>query len=136
MYIRCQHLLKIFFKELESDIGIITTNGELERWATQGVLLLNIILTCKVGESNSHSHIGWEEITNCIFRTIAIQRPNTIFVLWGNNAKKKNIYYKETVIKSSHQFSFSASYGFFGSKPFSKINKYIEEKGMNAIIWN
>ena len=121
-------LLNIY-KELNSDLGCyIPNNGYLKKWADQGVLLLNTSLTVRAGEANSHKNKGWEIFTDKIISLINEKTDPVVFLLWGNNAinKKKLITNKQHLILSStHPSPLSASRGFFGSKPFSKINKFL-----------
>jgi uracil-DNA glycosylase len=133
--------LKNIYKELSSDIinYSIPNHGNLEKWANQGVLLLNTILTVEEGKPQSHSHIGWEEITNYIISTISNSNNNVIFVLWGKAAQnKKNLINKDIhkIIESVHPSPLSAYRGFFGSKPFSKINNLLSVSGKSEINWN
>lgn len=130
--------LKNIYKELVTDIGFTPpSHGNLELWAKQGVLLLNTVLTVEAGAPQSHSKIGWEEVTDQIIRSIAAQKENVIFVLWGKSAqaKKKLIGSKHRVFESAHPSPLSASKGFFGSKPFSTINAWLEEIGKERINW-
>lgn len=135
--------LKNIYKELVNDIGFITPkHGNLEEWAKHGVMLLNTVLTVEAGSPQSHTKIGWEEITDQIIRSIAAQNKNVIFVLWGKSAqvKKKllNLYLdtnRHHIFESAHPSPLSASKGFFGTKPFSKINEWLKEMGKEAIDW-
>ena len=131
--------LRNIFKELKSDTNIDKTNKDLSGWAKQGVLLLNTILTVEEGKPLSHSNIGWENITSFIIKYISENKENVVFILWGNNAKKfRNIIdsNKHFIIESVHPSPLSASRGFFGSKPFSKTNKYLQEKNQSVIDWS
>lgn len=131
-------LLNIY-KELNSDLGCyIPNNGYLKKWADQGVLLLNTSLTVRAGEANSHKNKGWEIFTNKIISLINEKTDPVVFLLWGNNAinKKKLITNKQHLILSStHPSPLSASRGFFGSKPFSKINKFLISVNKAPIDW-
>ena len=131
-------LLNIY-KELNSDLGCyIPNNGYLKKWADQGVLLLNTSLTVRAGEANSHKNKGWEIFTDKIISLINEQTDPVVFLLWGNNAinKKKLITNKQHLILSStHPSPLSASRGFFGSKPFSKINKFLISVNKAPIDW-
>ena len=122
--------LKNIFKELKSDLKIEKNSGDLTSWSKQGVLLLNTILTVEKGRPLSHKNIGWEIFTDNVIKTISLEKKGIIFVLWGNNAIEKEYLIdknKHYVIKSSHPSPFSANKGFFGSKPFSKINNILDQ---------
>jgi len=130
--------LKNIFKELEDDLGIKKTSNELEMWAKQGVLLLNATLTVRAHEANSHKDLGWEQFTDFIIKEISDKKENVVFVLWGAFAQKKAGLIdasKHFVIQSAHPSPFSVHKGFFGSRPFSKINQFLEEKGKEPINW-
>ena len=130
--------LKNIFKELEDDLGIKKTSNELEMWAKQGVLLLNATLTVRAHEANSHKDLGWGQFTDFIIKEISDKKENVVFVLWGNFAQKKAGLIdasKHFVIQSAHPSPFSVHKGFFGSRPFSKINQFLEEKGKEPINW-
>lgn len=130
--------LKNIFKELEDDLGIKKTSNELEMWAKQGVLLLNATLTVRAHEANSHKDLGWEKFTDFIIKEISDKKENVVFVLWGNFAEKKAGLIdtnKHFIIQSVHPSPLSARKGFFGSRPFSKINQFLEEKGKEPINW-
>ena len=135
--------LKNIYKELTSDVGFVQPNhGNLNRWAERGVLLLNTVLSVEEGNPQSHTKIGWEEITDQIIRSIAARSEKVVFVLWGKSAqvKKKllNLYLdknKHRVFESAHPSPLSAHKGFFGTKPFSKINQWLEEMGKEPIDW-
>jgi uracil-DNA glycosylase len=135
--------LKNIYKELVSDIGFVAPNhGNLEEWAKCGVLLLNTVLTVEAGAPQSHTKIGWEEVTDQIIRSIAARSEKIIFVLWGKSAqvKKKllNLYLdknKHRIFESAHPSPLSAHKGFFGTKPFSKINEWLKEMEKETINW-
>ncbi len=130
--------LKNIFKELEDDLGIKKTSNELEMWAKQGILLLNATLTVRAHEANSHKDLGWEQFTDFIIKEISDKKENVVFVLWGAFAQKKAGLIdasKHFVIQSAHPSPFSVHKGFFGSRPFSKINQFLEEKGKEPINW-
>ena len=131
--------LKNIYKELVADIGgTIPTHGYLESWAKQGVLLLNTVLTVEAGAPQSHSKIGWEEITDQIISKVADANAeqDVIFVLWGKSAQiKKKLLGKHKIFESVHPSPLSASRGFFGSKPFSTVNKWLQEMGHTPINW-
>ena len=131
--------LRNIFTELASDIGgEVQANGNLERWASQGVLLLNAVLTVIAGQSNSHAGKGWEKFTDYIVKYLGEREKPTVFILWGKNAQAKEGLIdksKHLVLKSAHPSPLSASYGFFGCKHFSQANKFLEERGMPTINW-
>jgi uracil-DNA glycosylase len=127
------------YKELRDDLGCyIPNNGYLKKWADQGVLLLNTSLTVRSGEANSHRKIGWEIFTDKIIALLNERVDPVVFILWGNNAiSKENLITNNWhyIIKSVHPSPLSASRGFFGSKPFSKANKFLESIGKTPIDW-
>ena len=131
--------LKNMYKELERDLGLPRpTTGFLEPWAKQGVLLLNTALTVREGLANSHAKQGWERLTDAIIRAIAHRADPAIFVLWGANAQKKAKLIdaaRHTIIQSAHPSPLSAHNGFFGSKPFSRINLALTQHRKPAINW-
>ncbi len=130
--------LKNIYKELESDLGILKTTNELDSWAQQGVLMLNATLTVKAHEPNSHKDIGWEYFTNYVISEISKQKIGVVFVLWGAFAQKKEHLIDATqhfILKTPHPSPFSARKGFFGSKPFSKINEYLKKQNKKVIQW-
>ena len=130
--------LKNIFKELEDDLGIKKTSNELEMWAKQGVLLLNATLTVRAHEANSDKGLGWEQFTDFIIKEISDKKENVVFVLWGAFAQKKAGLIdasKHFIIQSAHPSPFSVHKGFFGSRPFSKINQFLKEKGKEPINW-
>lgn len=130
--------LKNIFTELKDDIGIERKNKDLQDWAKQGVLLLNATLTVKAHEPNSHRDLGWETFTDYVIKQISDRKENVVFVLWGAFAQKKSALIdqnKHFIIQSAHPSPFSVYRGFYGSKPFSKINQYLKDKGKNEIVW-
>jgi uracil-DNA glycosylase len=131
--------LRNIYKELESDLGIIPTkNGNLEKWAKQGILMLNAVLTVREGLANSHKSQGWEKFTDSVIKKLNERNKPIIFLLWGNYAKKKASLIdknKHIIIEGIHPSPLSANGGFFGSKPFSKINKNLVELGEKEIDW-
>jgi uracil-DNA glycosylase len=131
--------LKNIFKEIESDLGYVPIqDGDLSRWARQGVLLLNATLTVRAQTPGSHQDKGWEEFTDSVIRCLSEKRENLVFILWGNYAKAKGRVIdksKHLVIESAHPSPFSASNGFLGSKPFSRANKYLKEHKRTEIDW-
>lgn len=130
--------LKNIFIELKDDVGIERKNKDLQDWAKQGVLLLNATLTVKAHEPNSHRDLGWETFTDYVIKQISDRKENVVFVLWGAFAQKKSALIdqnKHFIIQSAHPSPFSVYRGFYGSKPFSKINQYLKDKGKNEIVW-
>lgn len=127
------------YKELADDLGIPRSqHGHLEAWAHQGVLLLNSVLTVESGRAASHQGQGWEQFTDKIVHLLAEEREHLVFVLWGSYAQKKGAFIdrkKHLVIDSPHPSPLSAHRGFFGSKPFSKINRYLSDHGKTPIRW-
>ncbi len=127
------------FKEIKSDVGIdIPNHGDLKRWAIQGVLLLNSILTVRQNLPGSHSNKGWENFTDKVISIISKNKNNIVFLLWGSYAKSKlkNIdQNKHLILTSSHPSPFSAYNGFFNSYHFSKTNKYLKKNNITEIKW-
>ena len=131
------------YKELESDLGIPRrAHGNLEHWVRQGVLLLNTCLTVEAGKAGSHAGKGWEAITDAAVATVARREKRSVFILWGNHARAKAAKVPELgagtrhlVLTSPHPSPLSAYSGFFGSKPFSKANAFLEAHGRGAIEW-
>ncbi len=126
-------------KELMNDLGIDNSHsGYLQSWADQGVLLLNAVLTVERGNANSHQGKGWEIFTDAIIQAINQQKEQIVFILWGAYAQKKGVHIdtsKHHIIKSAHPSPLSAYRGFFGSKPFSKTNQYLQAAGLEPINW-
>lgn len=127
------------YKELHNDIGFeIPNHGNLEHWAKQGVLLLNATLTVEAHQAGSHQKKGWEQFTDAVIKTVAEQKENIVFLLWGAYAQKKAQLInssKHLILKSVHPSPLSAHRGFFGNKHFSTSNKYLTDNGMQAIEW-
>ena len=128
------------FKEIQTDLGLnIPPNGSLIRWAKQGVLLLNAVLTVRAGQPRSHQGKGWEVFTNQIIKTISDNKENVVFMLWGGDAKKKiNLIdiSKHLILTSGHPSPLSANRGYwFGNKHFSKANNFLQSKGLEKINW-
>lgn len=126
------------FKELDADLGIARTNINLTDWAEQGVLLLNTVLTVRAGKAASHRKKGWEPFTDTIIRLLNEKEDQVVFVLWGADAKKKSVLItnpQHKVITAVHPSPLSAYNGFFGSKPYSQINAYLEAVGKTPISW-
>lgn len=132
--------LKNIYKELYDDLGIEKdySNGDLTNWQKQGVMLLNTGLTVEKDKPNSHKNIGWHEFTDTVIQKLNDKDTPVVFILWGNNAKEKKKFItnsKHLVIESAHPSPFSANYGFFGSKPFSKTNDFLEKNNISKINW-
>ena len=130
--------LNNIFKELYNDLGIVRTNNNLSDWAKQGVMLLNAIMTVEAGHPLSHKDKGWEEFTNNTIRALNAREKPVVFVLWGNFARSKKYLItnpRHKIIESVHPSGLSANRGFFGSKPFSQINTFLKENGMEEIKW-
>lgn len=128
------------FKEIQSDLGKpFPPNGNLERWANQGVLLLNACLTVRKGEANSHQGRGWEIFTDAVIQKISDEKKDIVFLLWGGPAKRKGSRVdrsKHLVLESGHPSPLSANKGhWFGNKHFSKANVFLAEKGKKPIEW-
>jgi uracil-DNA glycosylase len=127
------------FKELKNDLGLqVSGTGYLVDWAKQGVLLLNAVLSVEDGKPNSHKDRGWEKFTDKIVEILNQQKSGLVFVLWGSYAQKKGAVIdrkKHFVIEAPHPSPLSAHRGFMGSKPFSKINSYLEKSGESPIDW-
>ncbi|MBE5881302.1 MAG: uracil-DNA glycosylase [Lachnospiraceae bacterium] len=127
------------YKELESDMGCyVPNNGYLVKWAKQGVLLLNTVLTVQAHQANSHRGIGWEEFTNAAISILNQQDRPIVYILWGAPAqtKKKMLNNpKHLILEAPHPSPLSAYRGFFGSKPFSKTNAFLEKHGISPIDW-
>jgi uracil-DNA glycosylase len=127
------------FKELHDDVGFrVPNNGNLVPWARQGVLLLNAVLTVRESAPNSHANKGWETFTDAVIRAVSDKTDPVVFVLWGKYAQKKESLInaeRHVVIKGVHPSPLSAKMGFFGSKPFSKINAALTSRGKPAIEW-
>ena len=131
--------LKNIFKELHDDLGCIEpTHGSLVKWSEEGVLLLNTVLTVEKDKAASHKDMGWEIFTDAVIKKINEKETPVVFILWGSFARsKKNLITNPIhyIIESPHPSPFSAYNGFFGSKPFSKTNKFLESKGLKPIDW-
>jgi len=127
------------FKEIESDLGYKPySSGNLTRWASQGVLLLNATLTVRAHQAGSHQRKGWEEFTDAVIRTLNSEKNNIVFFLWGAYAQKKGESIdrkRHLVLESVHPSPLSASRGFFGNKHFSRCNAYLTEHNLGAIDW-
>lgn len=126
------------FKELESDLGIKNTNGDLSHWAQQGVFMMNTLMTVRESEPMSHQGKGWEIFTDKILESLGEREEPIIFVLWGKKAQDKKHFIKSHhhIIESSHPSPLSAYRNFWGSKPFSRINEILEKEGLSPIDWS
>ena len=131
--------LQNIFKEIMSDLGKpMPANGDLTRWARQGVLLLNATLTVQAHQAGSHQRKGWEEFTDAAIRLLAEEREHLVFILWGAYAQKKGAFIdrsKHLVLASAHPSPLSAYNGFFGNKHFSRTNEYLKAHGITEIEW-
>lgn len=127
------------YKELHDDLGCyIPNNGYLVKWAKQGVLMLNTVLTVRAHQANSHRGIGWEEFTNAAIRVLNEQDRPIVFILWGSPAQRKKEMLnnpKHLLLEAPHPSPLSAYRGFFGSKPFSQTNAFLEKNGLTPIDW-
>jgi uracil-DNA glycosylase len=136
---RIPRSLANIFKEIQSDLGKpIPVSGDLTRWANQGVLLLNAMLTVRASLAGSHQKKGWEEFTDAVIRKISDEKRNVVFLLWGAYAQQKGEIIdrsKHLVLMSAHPSPFSADRGFFGCRHFSKANAYLKSKGLSEIDW-
>lgn len=128
------------FKEIESDLGInLKSSGDLSRWASQGVLLLNATLTVRAHQAGSHQRKGWEEFTDYVIRVLNGEKQNLVFFLWGAYAQKKGESIdrsRHLVLESVHPSPLSASRGFFGNRHFSKCNDYLVKNGIDPVDWS
>ncbi len=128
------------FKELRDDVGVpVPNHGNLEKWAEQGVLLLNASLTVRAQEPMSHSKIGWHHFTDSVIKKISDLKEHVVFILWGRFAQEKAALIDEKkhyIIRSAHPSPLSAKNGFFGSRPFSKTNAYLMKHGIDPIDWS
>tara|TARA_B100000242_G_scaffold45421_1_gene27000 strand:+ start:1438 stop:2100 length:663 start_codon:yes stop_codon:yes gene_type:complete len=131
--------LKNIFKEIKNDLKIeLPISGNLERWANQGVLLLNSILTVNKNQAGSHKNFGWENFTDKVIQTISTKKNNIIFLLWGKFAQSKSLIIdnsKHHILVAAHPSPFSANKGFFGCKHFSKTNQILYHLGKEEIKW-
>jgi uracil-DNA glycosylase len=131
--------LKNIFRELHDDVGFrIPNNGYLVPWAKQGVLLLNAVLTVRAHQANSHKNKGWEKFTDVIIRAVNDEPSPVVFVLWGGYAQKKEKLidtHRHVIVRSAHPSPLSAHRGFFGSRPFSRINNALRKLGNSKIDW-
>jgi uracil-DNA glycosylase len=127
------------FKEMQSDLGVRPSrHGFLEHWASQGVLLLNSVLTVEMGQAASHREKGWERFTDAVIRLVNAKSEPVVFMLWGSYAQKKAAFVdtsRHLVLKAPHPSPLSAHSGFFGCRHFSKANAFLEERGLEPIDW-
>lgn len=131
--------LRNMYKELESDLGIKRTKGNLKDWAEEGVLLLNTVLTVDAHQAHSHRGLGWEKFTDGVIRKVSENLEDVVFILWGKPAQQKEKLIDTTkhhVIKSTHPSPLSAYRGFFGTQPFSRTNDYLESHGREPVDWS
>jgi uracil-DNA glycosylase len=137
--IRVPPSLVNIFKEIKSDLGKdLPATGNLERWAEQGVLLLNATLTVRASDAGSHQKKGWEEFTDAVVQKVNELKSGVVFMLWGAYAQKKGAFIDESkhlVLKAAHPSPFAADRGFFGTKHFSKANEYLKAQGKEPIDW-
>ena len=127
------------FKELETDLGFSRPkHGNLSSWARQGVFLLNTVLTVAAGNAGSHRKKGWERFTDFIIKLLSQRQKHLVFILWGRDAQSKHklITGDHLVLEAPHPSPLSAHTGFFGSKPFSQANNYLESNGLSPINWS
>lgn len=131
--------LQNIYRELRDDLGVTPPpDGDLSRWARQGVLLLNATLTVRAASAGSHQGRGWEEFTDAAIRALATRREGLVYILWGAFAQRKGAFIdrsRNCVIESPHPSPLSASRGFFGSRPFSRANSYLVSRGVNPVQW-
>jgi uracil-DNA glycosylase len=131
--------LQNIFKEIRDDLGVpIPTSGNLDRWAHQGVLLLNATLTVEAGQAGSHQGKGWEPFTDAIIKTLSDKREHLVFMLWGRYAQQKASLIDASghlILQAPHPSPFSAHSGFFGCKHFSKANEYLKRNDLETIKW-
>ncbi|KRO36506.1 MAG: hypothetical protein ABR54_01910 [Actinobacteria bacterium BACL15 MAG-120619-bin91] len=126
--------LRNIFKELEEDLGVTRSNGDLSDWADQGVMLINRILSTEVGRSLAHNTLGWQQITEKVAQVLGDR--DVIAVLWGGSALELKGYFREeSIVSSVHPSPLSAYRGFFGSSPFSQVNEKLVQKGLPQILW-
>lgn len=132
--------LKNIYKELNKDIGMpIPKGGDLTKWANQGVLLLNAVLTVRLNDPASHAKIGWMDFTDDVIRLLSNEKKGLVFILWGNFAAEKQRLIdssKHLILKAAHPSPLSASRGFFGSKHFSQTNEYLTQQKIDPIDWD
>jgi uracil-DNA glycosylase len=126
--------LRNIYKELNEDLGITRSDGDLSNWVNQGVMLINRVLTTEVGQSMAHDSLGWQGVTETVAQILG--ERDVIAVLWGNSALQLKKYFpEESVVASVHPSPLSAYRGFFGSQPFSQVNTKLALKGLPAVVW-
>lgn len=127
------------YKEMAVDLGVkVSSHGNLEHWAKQGVLLLNATLTVQAHQAGSHQNKGWETFTDAVIQTLASKKEHVVYLLWGSYAQNKAWMIDETknlILKAPHPSPLSAHRGFFGSKPFSQTNEYLKKNGIEEVKW-
>jgi uracil-DNA glycosylase len=137
--VRIPPSLQNIYKEIAADVGTnARADGNLERWAQQGVLLLNSTLTVRAGSAASHQKLGWEHFTDAVIGTVSEQRSHVVFLLWGSFAGSKRQLINETkhlVLTAPHPSPLSAHRGFFGCRHFSQTNQYLRDTGQTPIVW-
>lgn len=131
--------LRNIYKELHADLGVrIPEHGSLKDWAKSGVLLLNTVLTVRKKQPGSHRGKGWEQFTNKVIECVNAKEAPVVFILWGRHAQEKEAFITNKhhlIIKSAHPSPFSANRGFFGSRPFSRANQFLEQAGRAPVDW-
>ena len=131
--------LQNIYKEIRDDVGtVVSSQGDLSDWARQGVLLLNATLTVRAHQAGSHQNKGWERFTDAVIHRLAEQREHLVFILWGAYAQRKGAFIdknRHLVLQSPHPSPLSAHRGFFGNRHFSTANRYLQEHGIEPIIW-
>ena len=132
--------LKNIYKEIENDLKIKKdfSQGNLEKWTDQGILLINSVLTVQKNQAGSHAKKGWEEFTDEVIKQLSSKKESLVFLLWGNYAKQKGLlidHNKHLILESAHPSPFSAYNGFFNCKHFSKVNTYLEKNNFSTINW-
>lgn len=137
--VRVPPSLKNIFQEIKDDLGKeIPKSGNLERWAEQGVLMLNAVLTVQAAQPGSHRKKGWEEFTSAVLQIVSDKKENVVFLLWGKDAQTRGQIIDRTkhlVLESAHPSPYSVHTGFFGNKHFSQANNYLKENGKEQIDW-
>lgn len=131
--------LRNIYKELNNDLGVkIPDSGYLKKWTDEGIMLLNTTLTVRAHQPMSHSKIGWEIFTDAVIKKINERQKPVVFILWGNHARKRKRLItndRHLIIEGPHPSPLSANRGFFGSRPFSRANKFLEENGIEPPSW-